>query len=130
MGSTPSGRTKVDKDKEFVLGYFSKFSIKIHILFQESVLTQHRPHSMNLITLLGGILLAALIAITGTFSGAWIGETLLGFDKSPISAIMLSILIGILIGNTTNATHTFKYGIQFCLKRILRLGIKIGRAHV
>ena len=78
---------------------------------------------MNLITLFGGILLAALIAITGTFAGTWIGEDLLGFDKSPISAIMLSILIGILIGNTTNAAHIFNAGIQFCLKRILMLGI-------
>jgi uncharacterized integral membrane protein (TIGR00698 family) len=43
--------------------------------------------------------------------------------KSPVSGIMMAILLGILIRNTLGVHERFRPGIQFGLKRILRLGI-------
>ena len=42
-----------------------------------------------------GIGLAVIVAISATILSKWIGENLLGFSRSPISAIMMAIFLGI-----------------------------------
>lgn len=76
-----------------------------------------------LIALLPGLLLTALVAWAGLWSSAWLGTAALGFEKSPISGIMMAILIGLLIGNLVRLPAWTKAGVTFSLKRILRLGI-------
>lgn len=73
--------------------------------------------------LIPGIILTAIVAFLGIQSSEWIGTELLGFDKSPISGIMMAIIIGLLIGNLVPLPEQVKPGIRFSLKRILRLGI-------
>ena len=72
---------------------------------------------------LPGFLLALSLAIAGKYLSELIGITWMGLPKSPISAIMIAILLGILIRNTVSLPERFKPGIQFGLVRILRLGI-------
>jgi uncharacterized integral membrane protein (TIGR00698 family) len=72
---------------------------------------------------LPGLLLALLLAIGGQYLSHLIGVTWLGLPKSPISAIMMAILLGMLIRNTMTLPESLRPGIDFGLKRVLRIGI-------
>jgi uncharacterized integral membrane protein (TIGR00698 family) len=72
---------------------------------------------------LPGLILAFVLALAGQFLSEFIGVDLMGLPKSPISAIMMAILLGILVRNTINLPDTFQPGIRFGLVRVLRLGI-------
>ena len=49
---------------------------------------------------LPGLVLALILAIAGHYLSIWIGVDLMGLPKSPISAIMMAIILGIIIRNT------------------------------
>jgi uncharacterized integral membrane protein (TIGR00698 family) len=73
--------------------------------------------------LLPGIGLAAIIAFLGIQGSEWIGRNVLNLEKSPISGIMIAIIIGLIIGNLVVLPAWIKPGVQFSLKIILRAGI-------
>jgi uncharacterized integral membrane protein (TIGR00698 family) len=77
----------------------------------------------GLLDLLPGLALAAVVAWLGMRSSEWIGQDLMGFPKSPISGILMAIVIGLLLGNIFSLPRIFRPGIQFGLRNILRLGI-------
>ncbi len=70
-----------------------------------------------------GLTLALVLAFAGQYLSEIIGKDLMGLPKSPISAIMMAILLGIIIRNTVSLPATFQAGIRFGLVRVLRLGI-------
>ena len=70
-----------------------------------------------------GILLTTFVAIIGTFLSSFIGKTILGFDKSPLSPVLLAIVVGIVISNTFSISNKYKDGIDFIIGYILKLGI-------
>ena len=70
-----------------------------------------------------GILLTTFVAIIGTFLSSFIGKTLLGFGKSPLSPVLLAIVVGIIISNTFSISDKYKDGINFIIGYILKLGI-------
>ena len=72
---------------------------------------------------LPGLILALILAIAGQILSELIGVTWMGLPKSPISAIMMAILLGVLIRNTVTLPAAFQPGIRFGLVRVLRLGI-------
>ena len=72
---------------------------------------------------LPGVILSVLIALIGIFFSDYFGTEFMGFDKSPISSIMLAIIIGLLVGNIYTISENFKLGIDFSIKKILRFGI-------
>lgn len=74
-------------------------------------------------SLLPGLLVAALLAWLCIWLSKFIGVTLLGFDKTPISAVMLGILLGLIIGAVIPLPKVLKPGLRFCVKKVLRLGI-------
>jgi uncharacterized integral membrane protein (TIGR00698 family) len=47
----------------------------------------------------------------------------MSFDKSPISSILLAVIIGLVVSNIFSISENFKLGIDFSIKKILRLGI-------
>lgn len=73
--------------------------------------------------ILPGLALALALALGGQYLSEFIGITLLGLPKSPVSAIMMAILLGILIRNTAGLSATFQAGVRFGLVRVLRAGI-------
>ena len=73
--------------------------------------------------ILPGLILAFVLALGGRFLSELVGVHLMGLPKSPISAIMIAILLGVLIRNTVSLPKLFDPGIRFGLVRILRLGI-------
>lgn len=74
-------------------------------------------------TLLPGIALTSLLAWLTTYLARLIGEDLMGFQKSPVSPVMLAILLGLIIGNLLPFQLLLKPGITFAVKKVLRLGI-------
>lgn len=70
-----------------------------------------------------GLILALILAFSGQYLSEFIGVTIMGLPKSPISAIMMAILLGILIRNTITLPGSFQPGIRFGLVRVLRAGI-------
>ena len=74
-------------------------------------------------TVIPGIMLAAALAVLGDYLANLIGIDLLGLPKSPISPIMMAILLGVLLRNTVKLPTALEPGIKFSLQRILRLGI-------
>ena len=73
--------------------------------------------------ILPGIFFSFIIAYVGIYLSNFIGSIFFNLNKSPISPIMLSIIIGLIIGNIIKIPSTFSEGIKFTLKFILRLGI-------
>jgi uncharacterized integral membrane protein (TIGR00698 family) len=73
----------------------------------------------------GGIAAAVTISILAGYSADWVGTALLGFDKSPISAIMMAIILGMIVANTISLPAGLQSGLKFCTSTILRIGIML-----
>jgi len=74
-------------------------------------------------SLLPGLLVAILLAWLSIWLSDWIGETLLGFNKTPVSAVMLAILLGLIISAVMPMPRLLRPGLSFAVKKVLRLGI-------
>jgi uncharacterized integral membrane protein (TIGR00698 family) len=72
-----------------------------------------------------GLALALVLAFVGMHGAEWIGTSLLGFEKTPVSAIMVALLIGLAIRNAIGLPHVYEGGLKFCLRHVLRLGIML-----
>jgi uncharacterized integral membrane protein (TIGR00698 family) len=73
--------------------------------------------------LLPGFLLVAIIAWLSIWVSEYIGVDVLGYPKSPISSVIVAIILGMLLNNHLPTPAWFKPGITFSIKKILRLGI-------
>ena len=71
-----------------------------------------------------GIFLCVLTAVISMELSNVIGKNLFGFEKSPVSPIIIAMIIGIFFSNLNNSfISNFKSGYDFCIKRLLKLGI-------
>jgi uncharacterized integral membrane protein (TIGR00698 family) len=70
-----------------------------------------------------GIGLAVFVSVAAGYVAAWFGEAILGFEKSPVSAIMMAIILGMLIANTIKLPDNIQPGLKFCTSAILKIGI-------
>jgi len=75
------------------------------------------------VNVLPGVALALGLALLGGYLADLIGVTLMGLPKSPVSPIMMAILLGIALSNMLRLPRAFDPGIKFSVVRILRLGI-------
>lgn len=76
-----------------------------------------KPRSLVL-----GFGLAVIVVFIAIYIDKYIG-IFLNLEKSPVSIIMLAIILGIIIKNTIGIPNICDPGINFCLTKILRLGI-------
>ncbi len=74
-------------------------------------------------TLLPGLLAVAALTAASIWLSELIGVRLLGFDKSPISPVMIAIILGIALGALLSLPVSLKPGLTFTIKKVLRLGI-------
>ncbi len=72
-----------------------------------------------------GIGLALFVSVAAGFVAEWFGQSVLGFAKSPISAIMMAIVIGMLVANTVRLPENIQPGLKFCTSKILQIGIML-----
>jgi uncharacterized integral membrane protein (TIGR00698 family) len=76
--------------------------------------------------ILPGVGLAWGLAWIGQQLSVWIGASILHIpaDKgSPISPIMLAILLGLIIRNAIGVPTAYEHGLRLCIKTVLRVGI-------
>lgn len=69
-----------------------------------------------------GRVLACAIMAPATWLTGFVGTYLVGFDKSPTSAIVMAIIIGLAVGNLRGTLEAHKPGIDFYVNKVLRLG--------
>ncbi len=72
-----------------------------------------------------GVGLAVLVSLVAGIAAKFVGESVLGFAKSPISAIMMAIIIGMIVANTVRLPVSLVAGLRFCASTILRIGIML-----
>ena len=77
----------------------------------------------GLTEILPGFLIAVVVGYLSFFLSEVIGEDLLGFDKSPISPVMLAIIIGIFASNLISIPQSCDAGLIFSGKKVLSFGI-------
>ncbi len=76
-------------------------------------------------SLIPGTAAAGLLAWASILLSGFLGEQVLGFDTSPVSAVMVAVLLGMGIGNSPIPLERFKPGFSFAVKKLLRLGIML-----
>lgn len=76
-------------------------------------------------TLSTGLCLAVLVSLLAHFGADWLGTAVFGLAKSPVSAIMLAILLGMVICNTLKLPEAIRPGLNFCTGWVLRIGIML-----
>ena len=74
-------------------------------------------------TILPGLVVVILLAVVSMWLSDFIGITLMGFEKSPISAVIICLILGLLIRNVFKLPVLLNVGIKFSVKKLLRLGI-------
>ena len=74
-------------------------------------------------TILPGLVVVILLAIISLWLSDLIGVTLMGFEKSPISAVMICLILGLVIRNVFKLPTALNVGFKFSVKKLLRLGI-------
>ena len=77
----------------------------------------------KLVSFIPGITLALILYLLSEGINNVIGTELLGYEKSPISTVMIAIIIGIIMGNAFIPRAGFKIGLHFTQSYILKLGI-------
>ncbi len=70
-----------------------------------------------------GVALALVLALAGQFLARTLGESLIGPGLSPLSPVMMAILLGLLVRNTIGLPAWAGTGVRFSLVRVMRLGI-------
>ena len=73
---------------------------------------------------LPGLALALSIAIGGEIL-AEVPAQVLGLENTPVSPILVAILLGLLVRNALGLPSVYEPGLQIALKRILRIGVAL-----
>lgn len=73
--------------------------------------------------LVPGLLAVAALTWLSFWLSNLIGVRLMGFQKSPISPVLLAIVLGLAIGAVVPLPEMLNPGLRFTIKKILRLGI-------
>ena len=79
--------------------------------------------SQKIIKILPGLVLALIFCLFSQGINNVIGIELFGTTKSPISTVMIAILLGIIMGNAFTPRPGMMIGLDFTQKYILKLGI-------
>ena len=70
-----------------------------------------------------GLFICFITALLSIQLSNYIGIELLNLEKSPISPIIIAIILGLLISNSVKNIHNYSEGFAFSIKYLLKLGI-------
>ena len=70
-----------------------------------------------------GIIVSLATAILSIIISDFIGISLLEFRKSPISPIIIAIMVGLLLNNVLPGVSNYSKGYKFCVNYLLKFGI-------
>lgn len=71
-----------------------------------------------------GLLLTGLLAVLAGF-GARAAGFALGFERTPLSPILVAVLLGLGVRNSVGVHRRFGPGLDFCVSRLLRIGVAL-----
>jgi len=74
-------------------------------------------------SLLPGVLLAAALAALAFPAARFAGTSLLGLERSPLSPVLVGVLVGVALRNLVSLPEAVRPGVRFAASKILRLGI-------
>lgn len=74
-------------------------------------------------SLVPGLLVSGMIAWLSIWLSDFVGTRLMGLGRSPISAVMVAILVGLTLGNVIALPDLLEPGFVFAVKKVLRVGI-------
>lgn len=74
-------------------------------------------------SLLPGLAMAGLLAWLSFWLSDAIGQRLMGLERSPVSPVMMAILLGLIVRNSVSIPPFLRPGFTFAVKKVLRLGI-------
>lgn len=74
---------------------------------------------------LPGLALAAALAVVATVLARWVGVDLLGFGRSPVSPVLVTVLLGLAVRNTVGVAAAFEPGLSLCVKQVLRVSVAL-----
>lgn len=72
---------------------------------------------------LPGVLLAGALAALATAAADALGTRLLHLERTPVSPVLVGIVLGIVLGNATRLPDAVRPGLRFAVTTLLRLGI-------
>lgn len=72
--------------------------------------------------LLPGVLLAGAVTAAASW-GAGLAGSAAASGRSPVPAATLAVLVGLVLANATGVAAPFRPGLDFCVRKVLRLGI-------
>jgi uncharacterized integral membrane protein (TIGR00698 family) len=73
--------------------------------------------------LIPGLVVVFVLAWLSKWLSEFLGVSILGYEKSPISPVMLALLLGLVLGAILTIPRVFTPGFRFAVRKILRLGI-------
>ena len=100
---------KFEKDKTKRMNYLERSLFGVHF--------------SKIHTILPGLVVVIILAVVSIWLSDIIGVSLMGFEKSPISAVMICLILGLVIRNIFKLPAFLNVGFKFSVKKLLRLGI-------
>jgi uncharacterized integral membrane protein (TIGR00698 family) len=70
-----------------------------------------------------GVVLALVLGVAGAWLATWFGTAVLGFNHSPISAVPVAVLLGLIVRNAIGLPAVYEPGLKLCVRTLLRVGI-------
>lgn len=70
-----------------------------------------------------GVMTAGAVAAAAIPAAEYLGTRVLGFEDSPVSAVMVALLLGMVLGNIRELPNILQPGLAFSMKRVLRIGV-------
>jgi uncharacterized integral membrane protein (TIGR00698 family) len=70
-----------------------------------------------------GVVLALVLGVAGARFAGWFGTAVLGFGESPISAVPIAVLLGLVVRNLIGLPAVYEPGLKLCVRTLLRAGI-------
>jgi len=72
-----------------------------------------------------GVVLACLLAASGVGLADGLVAWLLRLEKSPVSPILVAVLLGLTIRNAFGLPAAYDVGLRFCVRRVLQAGVAL-----
>ena len=72
-----------------------------------------------------GVVLACLLAASGVGLADGLVAWILRLEKSPVSPILVAVLIGLTIRNAFGLPAAYDAGLRFCVRRVLQAGVAL-----
>ena len=79
--------------------------------------------NINIKSFFYGLTFSLLLAVISQYLSLYFGALIFGLEESPISPILVALLLGILLGNQFDIQSRSLSGLQFCMKQVLQFGI-------